>query len=217
MNPDLFVFILELVSVTAFAISGALVALKNKMDLFGTITMGVVTAVGGGVMRDILLGRIPPTMFIRPIYALVAVITSAVFVIPAVRKFLAKNYSVYNKLLFFLDTLGLGIFTVVGISIAFEEFPEGSMFLAAFVGVVTGVGGGVMRDVFSGTIPSIFVKHIYALASIAGALVSVMLWDFCGKYCSMLIGMAVIILIRVLSAHFRWNVRVRDTETFPDK
>lgn len=214
---DSFVFVLEIVSIVAFAISGVLVAMKKKMDLFGTITLGVVTSVGGGVIRDIILGRIPPAMFIQPIYAIVAFITATVFAIPSVRRFLVKNHTLYNKLLFLLDTLGLGIFTVVGINIAFSEFPDGSTFLAVFVGVVSGVGGGVIRDLFAGNIPSIFVKHIYAVASIVGALVAVLLWGIVGKFYAMLIGLAVIIIIRILSAHYHWNIPVSDADTLPEE
>jgi uncharacterized membrane protein YeiH len=113
-----------------------------------------------------------------------------------------------------MDALGLGVFTVVGIRIAFDVSHDFSGFLLIFVGVVTGVGGGITRDVLAGDTPYIFVKHIYAVASLIGAIACVVLWDFIGSAYAMLTGTVVIVVIRILSALFKWNLpRAKDFET----
>lgn len=205
---DTLIFIIEILGTAAFAVSGAITAIKKRMDMFGIIILGMTTAVGGGVIRDIILGRTPPAAFTYPIYSFIAILFSAVMLIPGIRKRFIQNNTIYNKVMFILDTIGLGLFTVMGVGIAFEASEEYNMFLVVFVGVVTGVGGGVLRDVLSGNIPYIFVKHIYACAAVAGALVCAGLWGAAGKAYAMLLGMAVIFIIRSLSAYFRWNLPV---------
>lgn len=204
---DILIFIFEITGIATYAVLGAMTAIKKRMDLFGTVILGVVTAVGGGIIRDIILGRTPPIAFVKPVYAVVAIICSLIIAIPGIRLALVKSKKIYNKAMFILDTVGLSFFTVIGIGIAFES-TEYNMFLVVFVGVITGVGGGVLRDILSGEIPHIFVKHIYACASILGAITSAFLWDFSGKFIAMVTGMAVIIVIRTLSAHFKWNLPI---------
>lgn len=105
-----------------------------------------------------------------------------------------------------MDTAGLGLFTVMGIRTAYTCAEEPTLFLLVFLGVLTGVGGGVLRDVMAGDTPYIFVKHVYACASLAGALVCSLLWKFTGELPAMLLGAGAVVVIRILSAHFRWNL-----------
>ena len=105
-----------------------------------------------------------------------------------------------------MDALGLGVFTVVGVQIAYEAVAEPTLFLLVFVAVVTGVGGGVLRDQLAGDTPYIFVKHVYASASLAGAILCAGLWSRLGSMAAMLLGLGVVVLIRGLAAHFRWNL-----------
>ena len=201
-----FVFILEIIGTIAFAVSGAMTALKKDMDIFGVAILGLVTAVGGGVLRDIILGVTPPTMFRKPIYAVVAILVSVVVFIPTLRRALTKNHAVYDIVIRVMDSAGLGIFTVMGISTAKNVSDEYNMFLLVFVGVITGVGGGVIRDMMAGNTPYIFVKHIYACASIAGALACVLLWQHAGAVWSMFIGASLVFVIRLLAAHYKWSL-----------
>lgn len=206
-----FILILELAGTMAFAASGAITALKKGMDLFGVCILGLTTAVGGGVIRDVILGNTPPATFLNPIYASVALVTSLVLFLPRIRHLLMWDQRLYDLSMLILDSLGLGIFTVVGIRIAWRSTAEPTLFLLVFVGVVTGVGGGVIRDVMAGDTPYIFVKHIYACASLAGALVCAGLWRPAGEVAAILAGAGVVVLIRFLSAHYRWNLpRARD-------
>lgn len=178
---ETFILILELAGTMAFAASGAITALKKGMDLFGVCILGLTTAVGGGVIRDVILGNTPPATFLNPIYASVALVTSLVLFLPRIRHLLMWDQRLYDLSMLILDSLGLGIFTVVGIRIAWRSTAEPTLFLLVFVGVVTGVGGGVLRDVMAGDTPYIFVKHIYACASLAGALVCTVLWRPAGR------------------------------------
>ena len=208
---ETFILILELAGTMAFAASGAITALKKGMDLFGVCILGLTTAAGGGVIRDVILGNTPPATFLNPIYASVALVTSLVLFLPRIRHLLMWDQRLYDLSMLILDSLGLGIFTVVGIRIAWRSTAEPTLFLLVFVGVVTGVGGGVLRDVMAGDTPYIFVKHIYACASLAGALVCAGLWRPAGEVAAILAGAGVVVLIRFLSAHYRWNLpRARD-------
>ena len=192
----------------AFAISGAMEAVRHKMDVFGVAMMGIVAAAGGGVIRDMIIGATPPAVFQNPEHAVLAVcVALAVFIL--LHYWHKKNKGgahrfahIYEKIYFISDTLGLGVFTMVGIEAAGEA--NGALLL--FVGVVTGVGGGVLRDVLAGTVPRIFRKNVYALASAAGAVADILLAKFLPAQLAMIIGFCVIVVIRLLAAHFHWNL-----------
>ena len=203
---DRFILIVELIGTMAFAASGAMTGIKKNMDIFGVCILGLTTAVGGGVIRDLILGNTPPATFQDPIYATVAVLTSLVMFLPQVRRVLMWDQALFDLCLFLMDTAGLGIFTVVGIRTAYAHVPQATVFLLVFVGVVTGVGGGVLRDMMAGDTPYIFVKHVYASASLAGALVCAGLWNCADSAVAMVAGLATVVLLRCLSAHFRWNL-----------
>ncbi len=201
-----FIFLLEMVGTVAFAASGALTGIRKRMDVFGVCILGLTTAVGGGVIRDLILGNTPPNTFRNPVYTTVAIVTSLVVFLPGVRRKLSWDQRRFDLWMFLMDTAGLGIFTVVGVRVAFDQGWEPSLFLLVFVGVVTGVGGGLMRDVMAGDMPYIFVKHIYACASLVGALACALLWELWGEMAAILVGTAAVIAIRCVSAHFHWNL-----------
>ena len=203
---ELFILVIELAGTMAFAASGAMTGMKKNMDIFGICILALTTAVGGGVIRDLILGNTPPNTFRNPVYATVAIVTALVLFLPWVRRFLMRDQRLYDLAMLVLDTAGLGIFTVVGMRIAYATTPSPTLFLLVFVGVITGVGGGVIRDMMAGDTPYIFVKHIYACASLAGALVCAALWNGAGEMAAMAVGMTVVIVIRLLSAHYRWNL-----------
>lgn len=166
---DKFVFLLELIGTVAFAASGALTAMRRHMDLLGVIVLGVITSVGGGILRDVILGITPPLAFRDPTCTLVAVGVSLLLCIPWIRHSLMHNHRLFDVSLLLMDSVGLGVFTVMGIWNAMDFSPDRSTYLLVFVGLLTGVGGGVMRDVLAGNTPYILVKHVYACASLAGA------------------------------------------------
>lgn len=197
--------IFEIIGTVAFAASGAITGLSKKMDIFGVVTLGLVTAVGGGVIRDVILGITPPVTFSNPVYALVAIAVSVVMFIPAVRRFLFRNHRVYDVAMLVMDSLGLGIFTIVGIETAYLA-NKSNAFLLIFVGMVTGIGGGILRDVLSGNTPFIFVKHFYACASLIGAVLCIVLWSFTNPTVAMSAGAAAVFVLRILAAKFHWSL-----------
>ena len=207
---DEFIFILELIGTVAFASSGAMIAIEKKMDIFGVNVLGATTAVGGGIMRDIILGLTPPGAFSHPVYVLVAALTSTILFVIAYAKPTAFESRVktdyYDKLMFWCDTAGLGIFTVVGIQAAVRAVGGENVFFFVFIGTLTGVGGGVLRDIMAGETPYILVKHIYACAAIAGGIVCVVGRTAVGEAYGTILGLAATVLLRFLAAHFRWNL-----------
>ena len=176
------------------------------MDIFGVCILGLSTATGGGVIRDLILGLTPPMAFQDPTCAVLALATSAVFFSRRVRGVLMRNQRRYDLLLFWMDALGLGAFTVIGVELAFSRAAQPTFFLLVFVGTLTGVGGGVLRDMMAGDTPYIFVKHVYASASLAGALACALLWLPGLELYAMGAGAVTVIVIRFLSAYYHWNL-----------
>lgn len=226
---DFIILIMELIGTVAFAVSGATVGIQKEMDLFGVNVLGITTAVGGGLIRDLILSAAPPAMFRNKIYTVTAILTSTlVFVLAYIREkgrseqenrcwklwqLLSLPFSKvpwtarrYDRVLFLADTIGLGIFTVMGGHAAIAAGYENTRFLVVFVGVLTGVGGGVIRDVLAGSKPYILVKHIYAVASLAGAIVYTLLLPYLSELDCMMAGAMLVLLIRFLAAHYRWNL-----------
>ncbi len=196
--------IFEIMGTVSFAISGAMEAIRHGMDLFGVAMLGVITATGGGVLRDLVIGETPPRVFRDPSCALLALgVALGVFLVLRCLHSMEKAFVRVREGLYFLaDTVGLAAFTVLGI----ETAGKGNGALLLFVGVITGVGGGVLRDVLAGSVPSIFRKHIYALASAAGAVADILLMRLWGNEAAMLTGFCVVVLIRLLAAKYRWNL-----------
>ena len=155
-----------------------------------------------------VLGINPPNMFRDSSYALWSIGTACVlFVVFKWKKHLLETHLSDAQEVFMglMDAIGLGAFTVIGIDKA-VEMGYNSTFLLIFVGVITGVGGGMLRDIMAGNMPFIFVKHIYACASIAGAVVCLLLRLVFFDYVAMIIGAVAVIVIRVLAARYRWNL-----------
>lgn len=210
---DVFVFAIEMISIVAFGISGALAAIRKGMDIFGVVIIGSVTAIGGGIIRDLILGVHPPLSFASPVYVAVTAISALLTFIVQYRHAkrnvfpIATRVKFTDALMFWLDTIGIAIFTVVGVSSAYtSNSVEINGFLLCFVGVITGVGGGILRDLLTGNTPYVFVKHFYASACLCGSIVCVLLWAPAGRIAAMLAGAATTVVLRVLAAHFRWNL-----------
>lgn len=200
------IFVLEMIGTVAFSISGAMTGIRKGMDILGISILGLTTAVGGGVIRDLVLGITPPKTFQNPVYAMVAIATALIVCTPWVQNLFSKRQNYYDLIMLWMDSVGLGIFTVVGIETAYSVSTDFSLFLMVFVGAVTGVGGGVLRDVMAQDPPYIFVKHFYASASLIGAVVCALLWETLGQSVSIIAGVAVVLVLRLLAAKFRWSL-----------
>lgn len=202
-------FIVEVVGTIAFACSGAMVAIEKRLDLLGVIVLGVTTAVGGGMMRDILIGIHPPTLFMKPVYvtmAFGAVMTLFLVIRYRAMPIEALSSLTYERVMNLLDAIGLGAFTVVGIDTAIDAGYGGYHFLLVFLGVITGVGGGILRDIMAGQTPYILKKHVYASASIAGAVCYVRLLGPIPQEMAMVISAVLVVVIRLLARHYKWNL-----------
>ena len=201
--------IFDLIGTVAFAISGAITGIQKKMDIFGVNILAILTACGGGLVRDIVMGDFPPKMFVNPFYVMIAaVVANIVFLIMYYHKPMPQKFAgLYDKGLFISDTLGLAAFMVDGVMIGANFGYEDDYFLLVFLGFITGVGGGVLRDVLSNQMPAIFVKHVYALPVIIGGILMVVLHDVTGMWhASMIAGFGTVLLLRVLARHFLWNL-----------
>ncbi len=205
------IFFVEILGTIAFSLSGAIVAIRKKMDILGVIVLGVTTAVGGGIVRDLLLGHTPPAAFQNSIYVLWAAGTaiatfflyyeSSVAWIDAHKKF-------FDNFLNFVDALGLGIFAAIGVRTAVEGGYADNTFLSLFVGTLTGVGGGTLRDMFAGEVPTIFRKHIYAVAALLGAVIYYLLHlnHEIPESAAIFMSVSVVVSLRMLAAYYLWNL-----------
>ena len=146
---SMFTFMLEMAGTIAFAASGAMVGAQRGMDIFGVCVLGVVTAVGGGATRDIILGIVPPGMFQDPLYTIVATVTACiVFAVMYWKQELLEggNRLVYDKVMLVMDTVGLGVFTVMGVDKGISQGYMERTFFLVFLGTVTGVGGAAISS-----------------------------------------------------------------------
>lgn len=168
MELSLF-YILDILGTVAFAISGALAAMNRKLDLFGIFIIAFVTSIGGGTLRDILLGQTPSWMESNIYIYFIGIVTILAIIF--------RNKINYLKTsLFLFDTIGLGVFTITGVEIGLQNDLDPIICIA--LGAMTGTFGGVLRDILVAEIPVIFRKEIYATASLTGGLVFIILNEF---------------------------------------
>ncbi len=170
-------FILEVIGTVTFAFAGAMIGIDNDLDFFGINVAAVATATGGGMTRDIILGNTPPMLFRDPTFFTIALVSSFI----TIGFYQTLSQSKYkNSILFIINTLdavGLAIFTIVGMQIARDLNFGDNMFLVIFVGALSAVGGGLLRDIMVNRTPVILQKEVYATASIIGAVVYYILWN----------------------------------------
>lgn len=204
-------YLLDLVGTIAFAISGSMVGIRWQMDIFGINILAITTATGGGMIRDLLIGSTPPAMFCNPLYVIISILTANIvfLIMTHEKKMPAKIAWLYDRALFWSDTIGLAVFTVDGVMMGIRASQEGNFFLLTVLGFMTGAGGGALRDIFAGQIPYIFRKHIYALATIVGGFITSVLFHWVPNGNIAIIGGAsAVIFIRVMADHYKWNLPI---------
>ncbi len=174
---DNVIFIVDMAGIVAFSISGAMIAIEEETDLFGVILLGLITALGGGVTRDTLLGLSPSPNFFNYPNIILSVATSLMVFLFAYRhrRYYLSHMREFENINNIVDSLGLGLFSIYGVNMTMTAGYRSNMFLLVFMGVMTGAGGGLIRDVIVKRIPMIFSKHIYAIASIIGCLTYIFL------------------------------------------
>lgn len=194
-----FIQVLDLLGTFAFAISGALSAAEKRYDLFGVFFVAFITALGGGTTRDLLLGIAPVSWMLN--YSYIIVIAIAVFLTFVFYKRVLK----WRKTLFLFDSIGLGVFTIIGMEKALMM--ELSWIFAIFMGVISAVLGGVFRDTFNNEVPLILRKEIYATACFFGAFTMVGL-HYLGvqQEINLLLTILMIIAIRVVSVKYKLSL-----------
>ena len=208
MVSTIILLIMEWIGTVSFATSGSIVAIRHNLDLFGVVTVGTITAFGGGIMRDVLIGNVPPKIFSNPLTLVVAIVTSiAVFLIAYFyRKKFYKLSKTIDSVNIFFDALGLGAFSITGVEVALASSKE-SVLLVIIMGVITGVGGGVLRDVLVNEKPYILTKHIYAVVSIIASCMYYFLSVRVGyTVLATVLVLVFTVLMRLLAAKQRWKL-----------
>ena len=207
---DTILLALELIGTIAFAISGAVIGITKRFDIFGVIIAGVLTALGGGTIRDLLLGNLPPAMFRNYIYLIFAVATCVLtFIVASILKNrFSENIMVIDRVNNIFDAIGLGVFTVVGMNVAVNNGFQDNFFFVVFLGMMTGCGGGILRDAIIGEVPFVLSKRIYAVASIAGGVVYYLMYITLAQnvVLSAVVAITLIFALRMLASVFRWNL-----------
>ena len=208
-------YILEILGTVAFAVSGAMIAVERGLDLFGVLFLGVITAVGGGAIRDIMMGAIPPAMFVNREYVFIAIGTAAILFATAYfgRHVYFDNTKRLDTVNNIFDAIGLGAFAVSGADAAISAGFGSNAFMCIFLGMFTGIGGGLLRDMMSRSVPVIFRKRIYAIAAIVGAGSYYCLYRFgAGDGVSIFTAVGITLVIRILATVFKWDLPVARAE-----
>lgn len=202
------IFILECIGTIAFAITGVLVAVEAGLDLFGVCLIGCITAVGGGIMRDVVLGNTPPLVFDNIIMILIALVISvAVFVILYIKTGIYNSKAKIEQINNVFDAIGLGVFSIMGAETACNCGFQGNLLLVVVAGMLTGIGGGMLRDVLTKNIPFVLRKYVYAVASLVGILVFYILkMNIENLAISSAVGALIIVVIRLLASKYRWSL-----------
>lgn len=206
---DIIMLVMEIIGTVSFAISGAIIATSCGLDLFGVVLVGCVTCFGGGMMRDLFLGNLPPLIFSNLPMALLCVIVAViVFAVAYVHadklKSLMFKIEEANNV---FDAIGLSAFTVIGVEIACASGHEGSAVFSIAMGVLTAIGGGMIRDVLVDRTPYVLHKHIYALASIFGGVLHYVMRTYTPFHTTgMILSMASVISIRLLAKKYLWRL-----------
>ncbi|MDE1726238.1 MAG: trimeric intracellular cation channel family protein [Thaumarchaeota archaeon] len=191
---------LDLFGTMAFAVTGAFKAIEHKADIVGIIILSTITGVAGGILRDIVMGHFPPHSISDPYYMIITVTTGIIifFLYPKMQ----KHWNLFLK----FDAIGLGVFTAIGATFAYELY--GMNFLAiALAGMVTAVGGGILRDMFVNEVPMVFVKELYASASFLGVLVFyIALTIDYNLEIATISSIVVTTILRLVAMKYNWNL-----------
>lgn len=199
------IYALDLFGTMAFAVTGAFKAIEHKADIVGIIILATITGVAGGTLRDIILGKFPPNSLSDPWYVVITASTAIAifFLYPKIQ----KHWNLFLK----FDALGLGVFTIIGATFAYHIF--GMNFLAiALSGMLTAVGGGILRDVFVNEVPIVFVKELYASASFVGVSAFYIFLSLGAElYMVTIASMVITTILRLVAMKYNWNLpKVRE-------
>ena len=184
----------------AFAVTGAFKAIEHKADIVGIIILATITGVAGGTIRDVILGKDLPNSLIDPSYVIITVVSAIVIFL--LHSKMKKHWNIFLK----FDAIGLGVFTVIGATFAYTMF--GMNFLVIVLsGMLTAIGGGILRDVFVSQTPIVFVKELYASASFLGAAVFYLVILLTNDvYAGTISGLLLATGLRMVAMKYNWNL-----------
>jgi len=207
---ELLWFTFDIIGTIAFAISGTLVGIGRRMDIFGMLVLALATAIGGGIMRDLIVGNIPPNSLRTFTYVfIVMAVTFGVFFIYRVRRAHYIGTRWVRRMYLGADTLGLASFTVTGAGIGVYNYPEMPV-LAVILGLLTAVGGGVIRDVLAQRVPSVLREEVYALPAIIGGIVYYAFYHAGQWQMASYSAFIIVVVIRTLALRYSWSLpRIR--------
>lgn len=206
---EIFTTIVEVIGVIAFSVSGAMVAIRRKTDLFGVMLLAILTSMGGGLLRDTIFSFSPPAIFGLKWYLLICVIVSIIVFLIARKysKTYLENETKIEHINDIFDALGLGIFAVMGTKVGIEHGFVNDAVITISCGVITCIGGGMIRDVLTKSIPFVLVKRIYAIAAIFGSSVYYIMYLFeINDGIAIVSGVMVTFVLRLLAMIFKWNM-----------
>lgn len=192
-------YIFDLIGTIAFAVAGALVGVQKKLDIFGVTILALTTALGGGLVRDVIIGNIPPMALRNENFVLLSIISAVVVFIVHAR--IIK----FNLLIQICDAIGLGAFAAAGAAVAVQYGQTGILPITVLA-VITAVGGGALRDIFVQEIPSVFCKEIYAVAALAGAVCYYFLYSLFGENTAMNACFALTCILRLIAMKYNLNL-----------
>jgi uncharacterized membrane protein YeiH len=209
-NSEWLFILTEYTALISTAISGTIVAIERRLDMIGVWFLALVSSFGGGVLRDVLLGDVPPRFFTNYHWLLVVTLVSmAVFCLARFwRGWWKASIRTYTEQINnILDAVGLAAFTLSGVQLACAAGYAENPFLCVFMGTITGIGGGVLRDISVMQTPRVLRKRVYAVASIIGGILYWAMMHFgISDELAWTVSMVVIIGIRVCATVFRWNM-----------
>jgi len=200
--------VIEIIGVLSFSISGALMAIDKENDFFGVIFLAIITSFGGGILRDIFIGNTPPLFFKLYHLIIVSVVTSTVVFLLATifKKQYVQNEDFVQSINNYLDAAGLGVFVISGARICMEAGFT-NPFLIVVMGMISGTGGSMTRDIIMREVPALLRRHIYLMAGLAGATIYYFLVRFgVSDVFAVPIGAISIVIIRILATIFKWNM-----------
>ena len=212
---EVFSTVIEIIGVIAFSISGAMIAIRRKTDLFGVILLAIITTFGGGLTRDVVLSFSPPVFFNMKTHIIISVVV-AVIVFLFAKKFshtYLENELKIEHINDIFDALGLGVFAVIGVSIGIQQGHSNDALICITCGLLTGICGGMLRDVLTNNTPFVLIKRIYAIAALAGAVAYYLLHIYgsvfhIGENLALVIGVLVTFVLRILAMTFKWNMPI---------
>lgn len=215
---DIVLFIIEVIGCISFATSGAITALRKKADILGVWILTLISIFGGGLLRDLIMGQTPHIFwdFEYLVLALITLIISTFWFLIAYFNKTAKFIDSHRHdfWIYLIDAIGIGVFCIYGVEAASRTIPIDASLVGKYVylislGVITGVGGGMFRDVFIGQIPMVFRKHFYMTPCIFGSLIFSILFTLdVNHIVSICIGVGLIVILRTLATIYKWNLPV---------